>query len=242
MKIRGDGRAKTELRKIKITPHFMKFAEGSCLFEIGNTKVVCTASVEEGVPKFLRGRGTGWITAEYGMLPRSCKTRVMREAAKGKPGGRTQEIQRLVGRSMRAVCDMKKLGERTIRMDADVIQADGGTRSASITGCFVALALALKKLKKEKIFDKIPLSDYLGAISAGIVDDKELLDLDYSEDSRAGVDMNIVMTRRGALVEVQGTAEGEPFSATRMNKLIKLAEKGLKKIFPLQKNILKLKT
>ncbi len=239
---RQNGRKQGELRKIKITPHFMKFAEGSCLFEIGNTKIVCTASVETGVPKFLRGKGTGWVTAEYGMLPRSCNTRVIREASRGKLGGRTQEIQRLIGRSLRAVCDLKKLGERTIWMDADVVQADGGTRCASITGCFVALALALKKLKKEKVFDKVPLSDYLGAVSAGIVGGKELVDLAYEEDSTAGVDMNIVMTGKGELVEVQGTAEREPFSVTQMNKLIELAGKGMKEIFLSQKKLLKLTT
>jgi len=237
---RQNDRKRGELRKIKITPDFMKFAEGSCLFEIGNTKVVCTASVESGVPRFLKGKRSGWISAEYGMLPRSCTTRVVREASRGKLGGRTQEIQRLIGRSLRAVCDLKKLGERTIWMDADVIQADGGTRCASITGCFVALALALKKLKKEKILDKVPLFDYLGAVSAGIVGGEELVDLAYDEDSTASVDMNIVMTGKGALVEIQGTAEREPFSVTRMNKLIELARKGMKKIIPAQKKLLKL--
>jgi len=238
---RQDGRKREELRKIKITPHFMKFAEGSCLFEIENTKIVCTASVEPGVPKFLKGKGTGWVTAEYGMLPRSCKTRVVRDASRGKLGGRTQEIQRLIGRSMRSVCDLKKLGERTIWMDADVIQADGGTRCASITGCFIALALALKKLKEEKAFDRIPLSDYLCAVSVGIVDGEEFVDLAYEEDRIADVDMNIVMTGKGSLVEIQGTAEGEPFSITRMNRLIELAKKEMKKIFLTQKKLLKLK-
>ena len=237
---RQNDRKRGELRKIKITPDFMKFAEGSCLFEIGNTKVVCTASVESGVPRFLKGKGSGWVSAEYGMLPRSCTTRVVREASRGKLGGRTQEIQRLIGRSLRAVCDLKKLGERTIWMDADVIQADGGTRCASITGCFVALAFALKKLKKEKILDKVPLSDYLAAVSAGIVGGEELVDLAYDEDSTASVDMNIVMTGKGALVEIQGTAEGEPFSVTRMNKLIELARKGMKKIFAAEKKIVNL--
>ena len=237
---RSDNRKDQDIRKIKITPDFMKFAEGSCLFEIGNTKIVCTASVEDGVPRFLNGKGTGSVTAEYGMLPRSCKTRVMREASRGKVGGRTQEIQRLIGRSLRAVCDLEKLGERTIWMDADVIQADGGTRCASITGCFVALALALEKLKNEKIFDKIPLTDCVGAVSVGIVKGKELADLTYEEDSAASVDMNIVMTGKGNLVEVQGTAEGEPFSITEMNDLIGLAKEGMKKIFAVQKRVLNL--
>ena len=225
------------LRKVKITPGFMKFAEGSCLFEIGNTKVICTASVEDGVPVFLRGKGTGWITAEYGMLPRSCKTRVIREASRGKLGGRTQEIQRLIGRSLRAVVDLSKLGERTIWMDADVMQGDGGTRCAGITGCFVALAMALAKIKKDGIIKEVPISDYVAAVSVGIVDGKETLDLNYEEDSQASVDMNIIMTGKGKLIEVQGTAEGEPFSIKEMNDLIGLAKKGLNKIFTAQKKI-----
>jgi len=232
-------KTKEGLRKIKITPGFMKFAEGSCLFEIGNTKVVCTASVEEGVPKFLKGKGSGWVTAEYGMLPRSCKTRVMREAQRGKLGGRTQEIQRLIGRSMRAVVDLRGLGERTVWMDADVIQADGGTRCASITGCFVALVLALNKLKKDYIIDRIPLSDYVAAVSVGIVGGKTMVDLSYEEDSQADVDMNIVMTGRGKLIEVQGTAEHEPFSKKELNKLVLLAGNGIKKIITIQKKTLK---
>jgi len=237
---RPDGRKAEALRKIKVTPGFMEFAEGSCLFEIGNTKVVCTASVAEGVPPFLKGKGTGWVTAEYGMLPRSCKTRVIREASRGKLGGRTQEIQRVIGRSLRAVVDLKQLGERTIWMDADVMQADGGTRCASITGCFIALAQALEKLRSENVIDGLPLSDYVAAISACIVNGKEVLDLAYEEDSRASVDMNIIMTRNEKLIEIQGTAEGEPFSITEMNNLIELAKKGVKNIFSIQKKILKL--
>ena len=237
---RQDGRKRNDLRKIKTTANFMEFAEGSCLLAIGNTKVVCTASVEDGVPPFLKGKGTGWVTAEYGMLPRSCKTRVIREASRGKLGGRTQEIQRLIGRSLRAVVDLTKLGERTIRMDADVIQADGGTRCASITGSFIALALALEKLKKENILDELPISDYVAAISIGILDGKETLDLSYEEDSQASVDMNIVMTGKGKLIEVQGTAEGEPFSLKQMNNMIELAKKGMKKIFTAQNKILNL--
>lgn len=228
------------IRKIKITPDFMEFAEGSCLFELGNTKVVCTASVEDGVPRFLKGKGSGWVTAEYGMLPRSCKTRIIREASRGKLGGRTQEIQRLIGRSLRAIVDLSALGERTIWMDADVIQADGGTRCASITGCFIALAAALENLRKKDIISVLPVSDYVAAISVGIVDGEPALDLNYEEDSSAGVDMNIVMTGRGKLIEVQGTAEKEPFSVKDMDNLISLAKKGMKKIFTEQKKILKL--
>ena len=236
---RADGRKATEIRKVKITPHFMKFAEGSCLFEIGGTKVICTASVEDGVPRFLKGKGSGWVTAEYSMLPRSCSSRVAREASRGKLSGRTQEIQRLIGRSMRSVCDLKKLGERTIWMDADVIQADGGTRCASISGCFVALSLALNGLKKEKVFDKIPLSSSVGAISVGIVKEKNIIDLNYAEDSSADVDMNIVMTASGKIIEIQGTAEEEPFSIATMSSLVNLAKNGMKDIFTAQKKVLK---
>jgi len=233
--MRIDGRDNSSLRKVKITKNFLEYAEGSCLFEIGNTKVICTASVEEGVPIFLKGKGTGWITAEYGMLPRSCKTRVFREASKGKLSGRTQEIQRLIGRCMRTVCDMSKLGERTVWMDCDVIQADGGTRCASISGSFVALILALAKLKKEKVFNKIPISDYVAAVSAGILKGKNILDLNYEEDSKAEVDMNIVMTGEGRFIEIQGTAERDPFSSSEMEKMISVAKKGINSIFATQK-------
>jgi len=235
---RSDKRKATDLRKVKITPDFMKFAEGSCLFEIGNTKVVCTASVEEKVPTFLRGKGKGWVTAEYSMLPRSCETRVAREASRGKLGGRTQEIQRLIGRSLRSVCDLKKLGERTIWMDADVLQADGGTRCAGISGCFVALMMALAKLKKDGMIDEIPVSDSVAAVSVCIVDGNKILDPSYEEDSRASVDMNVVMTEKGKLIEIQGTAEGEPFSIAEMNNLIDLSKKGTKKIFSAQQKVL----
>ena len=235
---RSDKRKATDLRKVKITPDFMKFAEGSCLFEIGNTKVVCTASVEDKVPTFLRGKGKGWVTAEYSMLPRSCETRVVREASRGKLGGRTQEIQRLIGRSLRSVCDLKKLGERTVWMDADVLQADGGTRCAGISGCFVALMMALAKLKKEEVIDEIPVSDSVAAVSVCIVDGNKILDPSYEEDSRASVDMNVVMTGKGKLIEIQGTAEGEPFSIAEMNNLIDLSKKGTKKIFSAQQKVL----
>jgi len=237
---RNDGRKNKDLRKIKITPNFMEFAEGSCLFEIGNTKVICTASVEEGVPRFLKGKDSGWVTAEYGMLPRSCNTRIVREAARGKVGGRTQEIQRLIGRSLRSVVDLKKIGERTIWMDADVIQGDGGTRCASITGCFISLGLALKKMKKNDLIDEIPLSDYVAAVSVGIVDEEERMDLNYEEDSKASVDMNMVMTGKGKIIEVQGTAEKEPFSIKEMNNLINLANGGMKSIFKQEKKVLNL--
>lgn len=238
---RDNGRKYNELRKVKITKNFMKFAEGSCLFEIGNTKIVCTASVEPGVPKFLRGKGSGWVTAEYGMLPRSCTSRIVREASRGKQGGRTQEIQRLIGRSLRAVTDLKSLGERTIWMDADVVQGDGGTRCASITGCFVALILALTKLKKQKVFDKLPVKDYVGAVSVGIVGGEKILDLSYEEDSRASVDMNVVMTGSGRLIEIQGTAEKEPFTPKELANLVKLAKNGIDNILTKEKKILPLK-
>lgn len=235
---RSEKRKSTDIRKLKITPGFLKFAEGSCLFEIGNTKVACSASVENGVPRFLKGKGSGWVTAEYGMLPRSCKSRIVREASRGKLGGRTQEIQRLIGRSLRSIVDLKKIGERTIWMDADVIQGDGGTRCASITGCFISLGLALKKMKEEGLIEQIPLSDYVAAISVGVVDGKGLLDLDYEEDSNADVDMNIVMTGKGKFIEIQGTAEKNPFSTSEMSKLIELAKKGMKNIFEKEKKIL----
>ncbi|MFH1790791.1 MAG: ribonuclease PH [Candidatus Omnitrophota bacterium] len=236
--MRNDGRADTELRKIKITRDFIKYAEGSCLFEAGNTKVVCTASVEDSVPQFLRGRGKGWITAEYGMLPRSCKTRVSREATKGKQGGRTLEIQRIIGRCMRAVCDMTALGERTVWMDCDVIQADGGTRCAGVNGAFIALILALEKLRKDGLIDKIPVSRYVAAVSVGIVGGREMLDLAYDEDSSAEVDMNLAMTDNGAFIEIQGTAEGRPFSAKERDKMMSLAQKGIRDIVRKQKKIL----
>jgi len=236
---RSNGRKPSELRKIKITKDYIKFAEGSCLIEFGNTKVIATASVEDGVPPFLKGKGRGWVTAEYSMIPRSCKTRVPREASKGKLGGRTHEIQRLVGRALRSVVDMSKIGERTVWLDCDVIQADGGTRCASITGSFVALALAFERMQKEGLIKEIPISDYVAAISVGIFDGKPILDLDYDEDSNSEVDMNIVMTGAGKFIEIQGTAEKEPFSKSEMNSLLGLAEKGIGEIIGIQKKILK---
>jgi len=237
--VRPSGRKNNELRRIKITKDFIEYAEGSCLIEFGNTKVITTASVENTVPSFLKGKGTGWITAEYGMIPRSCKSRVPREASKGKLGGRTHEIQRLIGRSMRTVVDMPKLGERTIWMDCDVIQADGGTRCASITGSFIALVLALGKLKEEGILKEMPVSDYVAAVSVGMIKGKPALDLDYEEDSNAEVDMNIVMTGSGKFIEVQGTAEREPFSKHDMETLLVLAKDGIDKLIDAQKKALK---
>src|SRR3989338_2165518 len=236
---RENERRNNQLRDIKITKDYIKYAEGSCLIEFGNTKVICTASIEDKVPPFLRGSDTGWVTAEYGMIPRSCKTRVRREAAKGRLGGRTQEIQRLIGRSMRAVVDTSKLGERTILIDCDVMQADGGTRCASITGGFISLVLALETMLAQDVFKEIPISDYVAAVSVGIFDSKPILDLDYGEDSKAEVDMNIVMTGSGRFIEVQGTAEKEPFTKLEMDELLGLAKKGADELIALEKRILK---
>ncbi len=236
--MRQNGRANDELRKIKIMRNYLKFAEGSCLIEMGNTKVVCSASVENGVPPFLRNTGQGWITAEYGMLPRSCKSRIPREASKGKTGGRTHEIQRLIGRSLRTIVDMTTLGERTIWLDADVIQADGGTRCAAITGSFIALCDALLKLKKDKAIEEIPVCDFVAAVSAGVINNEVVLDLDYEEDSKAEVDMNIVMTGSGKFIEVQGTAEREPFDTKVMEKMVTAAKKGIKELITVQRKTL----
>ena len=235
---REDGRSNDEIRPVKITRGYIKYAEGSCLIEIGDTRVICTASVEEKVPPFLKGSGTGWVTAEYGMLPRSCRTRNVREAAKGQLGGRTQEIQRLVGRSLRSVFDMKVIGEQTIWMDCDVIQADGGTRTASITGAFVALAEASDWLIKEKLVKKNPITDLVAAVSVGIVGGEDMLDLQYTEDSVAAVDMNVAMTGSGKFVEIQGTAEGMPFSREKFNKLLDLGQKGIAELFAIQRSVL----
>ena len=238
--MRSDGRQLDQMRKVKIKRNVLKFAEGSCMIEMGNTKVICSASVEDKVPPFLRNTGSGWVTAEYGMLPRSCKSRIDREASRGKQSGRTQEIQRLIGRSMRSVTELKKLGERTIWIDCDVIQGDGGTRTASITGSFIALSDALIKLKKQKIITSIPLADYVAAISVGIVKGEKCLDLNYEEDSGAEVDMNIVMTGSGMMIEVQGTAEKKPFSEKDLEGLIKLAKGGIDSLITLQKKLVKI--
>lgn len=232
--VRRDGRKYHELRKIKVTPHYTRHAHGSVLIEFGDTRVICTAMAEENVPPFLRNSGTGWVTAEYGMLPGSCSSRIRRNAA----SGRIYEIQRLIGRSLRAVVDTKQLGERTIKIDCDVIQADGGTRTASVTGGFIALALAFKKLRKEGILPEIPLKDYVAAVSVGIFQGQNLLDLNYEEDSQADMDMNVVMVGEGKFVEIQGTAEGQPFSKSQSDALLKSAQKGIKRLIAIQKKCL----
>ena len=232
---RSDGRAPNQMRTVSIKKNFIKHAEGSVLIQVGDTKVICNASVEEKVPPFLRDKKQGWVTAEYSMLPRSTHTRTSRESSRGKVSGRTQEIQRLIGRSLRTVVNMEKLGERTIWIDCDVIQADGGTRTASITGAFVALCLALKQLKKDKLIDALPIKDYVAATSVGIMEGKKFLDLDYSEDSVAEVDMNIVKTGSGGFVEIQGTAERDPFTDKDMEAMLSLANKGIKELIALQK-------
>ena len=236
--MRSCGRAHDSLRKLNIKRNYLRYAEGSCLIEMGGTKVICSASVEDGVPHFLRNKGRGWVTAEYGMLPRSCKSRTPRESSRGRVGGRTHEIQRLIGRSLRSVVDMTKMGERTVWIDTDVIQGDGGTRCAAITGSFIALCDALNSMKKEGIFDEIPVRDYVAAVSVGVVGDDVCLDLDYEEDSSAQVDMNVVMTGSGRFVEIQGTAEKEPFDAKTMNKMIGAAKKGIKELVGRQKKVL----
>lgn len=228
---RQNGRAADQLRPIRITKNYMKHPEGSCLIEFGDTRVLCTATVEEEVPTFLMDTMSGWVTAEYGMLPRSCATRIKRE----KTSGRIYEIQRLVGRALRAVINLEKLGQRTIKIDCDVIQADGGTRTASITGGFIALAEALLKLKKNRTINTVPLKDYVAAISVGIKEGTMILDLDYDEDSRADIDMNVVMVGRGEFVEIQGTAEGKTFDRPQADALLNLAEKGIRELIQIQK-------
>ena len=234
---RLNDRAPGELRATTITPNFSIHAEGSVLIEVGFTRVICTASIEDKVPPFLRGAGKGWVTAEYGMLPRATSTRSGREAAAGKVGGRTMEIQRLIGRSLRSVIKLDQVGERTIWLDCDVIQADGGTRCASITGAFVALILALGKLKNREQIRSIPVSDYVAATSVGIVNGMPLLDLAYEEDSKADVDMNIVKTSDGRFIEIQGTAEAEPFGTDALTGLLALADKGINELVAKQREI-----
>ena len=235
--MRSDQRPSNELRDTRITPNYLEHAEGSVFIEAGRTRVICTASVEDRVPPFLRNTGKGWVTAEYGMLPRATNTRMQREASAGKVGGRTQEIQRLIGRSLRSVTNMQALGERTIWIDCDVIQADGGTRTASITGAFVALALALEKMRERDAIKTIPLSDYVAATSVGIVDGEPLLDLAYEDDSRAEVDMNVVKTGDGRFIEVQGTAEAMPFGRDALDRLLDLADTGIRKLVEKQRAI-----
>jgi ribonuclease PH len=236
--MRGDGRRPDELRPVTITPNVNKYAEGSVLIKMGDTHVLCTASVEESVPPFMRDRGEGWVTAEYSMLPRSTGTRSAREASRGRLGGRTMEIQRLIGRSLRAVTDLPHLGERTIWLDCDVIQADGGTRTASITGAYVALHLALQHLLQQDLIAQIPLKDAVAAVSVGMLQDIPHLDLNYPEDSTSDVDMNIVMTGSGNLIEVQGTAEGEPFSQDSLLDLLALARQGINQLMEAQRAVL----
>ncbi len=235
--LRQDGRRKDEVRPVKVTRDFIKYAEGSVLIEMGGTKVICTASVEEKVPPFLRDKGRGWVTAEYAMLPRATQERSTREAVRGKQGGRTMEIQRLVGRALRAVTETEEMGERTIWVDCDVIQADGGTRTASITGAFIALSDAFAVLKRRELIKKRPLTDYLAAVSVGRVGGEILIDLDYEEDSKAEVDMNLVMTGRGRYVEVQGTAERLPFEKKDLDEFLTLGWNAIQGLVALQKEM-----
>tara|TARA_B100000676_G_scaffold104537_1_gene104334 strand:+ start:835 stop:1554 length:720 start_codon:yes stop_codon:yes gene_type:complete len=238
MSTRPSGRKADEMRTVSLEPNFSPYAEGSCLTKFGNTHVLCTATIEEKVPPFLRNSGTGWVTAEYGMLPRSTHTRTAREAARGKQSGRTQEIQRLIGRSLRAVTNLSLIGERQIRIDCDVIQADGGTRTASITGAWVALHYAFSKLVKDGELDQVPLRDSVGAVSCGIFQGVATLDLDYTEDSNADADTNYVLTGSGGIVEIQGTAEKKPFSRELLDELLDLAYRGIEELTKLQKNAL----
>ena len=236
--MRGDGRKAAELRPVTITPNFVRQCTGSVLIDVGETRVVCTATVEESVPPFLRDTNKGWLTAEYGMLPGSGNTRIARESTRGRVGGRTHEIQRLIGRSLRAVTNLERLGPRTIWVDCDVIQADGGTRTASITGAYVALALALRSLRAAGTITADPLTGSVAAVSVGIVDGNALLDLRYAEDSRADVDMNFVMTGNGRFIEVQGTAEAEPFTKSQLDRLADLAWKGIRQLSAIQRQTL----
>jgi ribonuclease PH len=236
--VRADGREPDELRPVRFTRHFNKYAEGSVLIEVGDTKVICTASVEEGVPPFRRDSGEGWLTAEYAMLPRSTGTRSPRESARGRIGGRTHEIQRLIGRSLRAVVDFQMLGQRTVWIDCDVIQADGGTRTASITGSFIAVFDALEHLRVHGIIPVVPLWDFVAATSVGLVAEQPLLDLTYQEDSGCEVDMNVVMTGAGRLIEVQGTAEHQPFAREELDQLLDLATRGVDQLIALQRTLI----
>lgn len=237
---RYNQRAPTQMRPVQIARHYIRHAEGSVLIEYGETKVICTASIIEKIPPFLKGAGQGWLTAEYGMLPRSTGERMQREAAKGKQSGRTMEIQRLIGRALRSVLDLEKIGERTIQIDCDVIQADGGTRTASITGAFVALHDAIEHLHTEKIISKNPIRDHVAAVSVGILNGQPLLDLDYAEDSSCDTDLNVVMTGNLGLVEVQGTAEKAAFSRQELDTMLNMAQQGLQELFDLQRQALEI--
>jgi len=236
--MRPDGRAPDQLREIKLTRDYICHAEGSVLVEFGKTKVICTVSIDDRVPGFLKGKGQGWLTAEYGMLPRSTGSRMRREATQSSQGGRTMEIQRLIGRSLRAVVDLKKLGERTLTVDCDVIQADGGTRTASITGAYVALVDAVRSLQYEKVLNEDPVNNAIASVSVGIYQGTAVLDLDYAEDSNAETDMNVVMNGNGQFIEVQGTAEGHPFSTDELNEMLALAQKGITELFEIQNKTL----
>ncbi len=238
MIFRSDNRAPEQMRPVNIIPDFISTAEGSCLIELGNTRVICTATIEDTVPSFLRNSGKGWVTSEYGMLPRATLTRSPREATKGRAGGRTHEIQRLIGRSLRAITDMEKLGERTIFLDCDVIQADGGTRTASITGAFVAMGLAMRRMVESGAMTVAPIRDYVAATSIGIVDGEIMLDLAYEEDSRADVDMNVVATGSKKLIEVQATAERRPFDDAQLAKMMSLARQGIESLVAKQQAVL----
>lgn len=236
--MRNDSREPNQLRPVSMTTNVNKHAEGSVLIEVGDTKVICTASIEERVPPFMKGQGKGWINAEYSMLPRATHSRNQRESARGKLTGRTMEIQRLIGRALRSVVDLSALGERTITLDCDVIQADGGTRTTSITGAFVALALAVHHISKTVSFNKYPIRDFLASVSVGVIQEKALLDLNYEEDSKAKVDMNVVMTGSGKFVEVQGTGEEAPFSREELNELLALGEAGIAELIEKQREVL----
>ena len=235
--MRSDGRAHDQMRPVKLTPDFITSAEGSVLIEIGNTRVICTATVDDGVPSFLKGQGKGWVTGEYGMLPRATEQRTARESSRGRPSGRTLEIQRLIGRSLRAIVDQQKLGERTVWLDCDVIQADGGTRTASITGAYIALALALERMVAAGIMKALPLIDSVAATSVGLVDGVAMLDLAYDEDSHAEVDMNVVMTGSGKFVEIQATAERQPFAGAQFQDLLALAAIGIRRVTETQSTL-----
>ncbi len=238
--MRSDRRKNTEMRELKITRDYLATAEGSVLIEMGGTRVICTASIEEKVPMFLKDRKRGWVTAEYSMLPKSSQSRIQRESSMGRIGGRTHEIQRLIGRALRSVVNLSMIGERTIWIDCDVIQADGSTRTVSITGAFICLADALKYALRNGLIEKMPLKDYIAAVSVGVVNGEPVLDLSYAEDSAAEVDMNVVMTGSGKFVEVQGTAEGEPFSKDTLDRLMELATNGIKKLVDIQKTFIRI--
>ncbi|MBM6997345.1 ribonuclease PH [Paenibacillus sp. DXFW5] len=236
--MRSNGRQANDRRPMNLTVNINKYAEGSVYIEVGDTKVMCTATVEEKVPMFMKGQGKGWVTAEYSMLPRATQTRNQRESARGKLSGRTMEIQRLIGRSLRSVVDLQALGERSVTIDCDVLQADGGTRTTSITGAFVAMALAMHKIAQKHALPKFPITDFLASVSVGIVGEDTLLDLNYEEDSKAKVDMNVVMTGRGQFVEIQGTGEENPFSRSELDGLLAIAEKGIREMIELQREAL----